>query len=98
MNQVWIVEKCENAAERYAVWDSLFDRGLFRGRQGAENAMFNMMEREMEAVCARIAKMTSTKRGKGKLAYHEAVREMSMIPRRFRVREIQTQPARRSSW
>lgn len=85
MSSVFIVQTCKQPS-RMPDWKTEIQHGIFRRREDAENAMFNLIARKMQAGIDEITEMTSTKRGKGKLVYLSKVDEITVqIPRSHRV-------------
>ena len=88
MQSVFVVQTCENL-KPYPEWETKLQHGIFRRREDAENTMFNVMARKMRIAIDEIREMTSTKRGKGKIAYNNKVDEIvAQIPRSHRVCEL----------
>ena len=88
MQSVFVIQICELPAT-YPEWKTQLQFGIFRRREDAETTMFNVMARQMRNGIDEIREMTSTKRGKGKIAYNEKVVEITEnIPRSIRVCEL----------
>lgn len=88
MQSVFVVQTCVLPSTR-PEWKSQLQHGIFRRREDAENAMFNIMARRMREGIDEIREMTSTKRGKGRENYNYKVDEIVVqIPRSHRVHEL----------
>ena len=94
MQSVFVVQICELPAT-YPEWKTQLQHGIFRRREDAENAMFNVMARKMRNGIDEIREMTSTKRGKGREDYNRKVDEITaQIPRSHRVCELPLRDSR----
>ena len=88
MQSVYVIQTCE-MPRPYPQWKTDLEHGIFRNREQAENAMFNVMARKMRIGIDEIREMTSTKRGKGREDYNRKVNEIvEEIPRSHRVHQI----------
>lgn len=88
MQSVFVIQTCE-LPSTYADWKTQLQHGIFRRREDAEKTMFNIMARQMRNGIDEIREMTSTKRGKGKIAYNQKIVEITEnIPRSIRVCEL----------
>ena len=94
MQSVFVVQICE-LPRPYPEWKTQLQHGIFRRREDAENAMFNVMARKMRDGIDEIREMTSTKRGKGREHYNRKVDEITVeIPRSHRVCELPLRDSR----
>ncbi len=89
MQSVFVVQTNEMPLSRNPDWKTQLQFGIFRRREDAEKTMFQVMARQMRNGIDEIREMTSTKRGKGKIAYNEKIVEITeIIPRSIRVCEL----------
>jgi len=95
MQSVFVVQINPTPETSRTDWETQLQLGIFRNREDAETTMFNVMARDMRIKIIEVSEMTSTKRGKGKLAFEAKVHEIThIIPRSYRVHEIRILPAR----
>ncbi len=95
MQSVFVVQINDQPLSRNPDWKTQLQHGIFRRREDAQNAMFKIVARKMRNGIDEISEMTSTKRGKGKIAYNTKVYEITEeIPRSHRVCELPLRDSR----
>jgi hypothetical protein len=95
MQTVYVVQINTSVKLTNPDWETQIDLGIFRERKDAEETMFNVMGRDMASQIIEISEMTSTKRGKGRIAFEGKLQQILLIPRFYRVKEMRVLPVTR---